>query len=297
MIVIKLLYLFMFSFTMKQLLRKKRSRPEIDLEMSGDNCIITNKHPNGHYCNKEYASYLERTEFIQNKSLIAISPGGFKGFYLLGVSAYLKEHYSLENYIYTGASAGAWNSLFLSLKINHDHFIKDIVIDHQIDLKKMRTPRQIEHFMKRKILSRYSTEDFDLRRVFFGVTSIENFKRTTNIYTDFNDLEDAIDCCIASSHIPLLTGGFSQLYHNKYCFDGGFSKYPYLNSSKPALYITPSIFKKGEEKENFSLLDATTLFSRDKYDFGELYQSGYNDASTNRHYLDTIFTPVKLYKR
>ena len=283
----------MFSFTLKQILRKKRSQPAINLEMSGNNCIITNKHPNGHYCDKEYRSYLDQTEFIQNKSLIAISPGGFKGFYLLGVSSYLKQHYSLENYIYTGASAGAWNSLFLSLKSNHDHFIKDIVVDYQDILKKLRTPMQVEKFMKDKILSRYSTEDFDLRRLFIGVTTIENFQRKTNIYTDFHDLEDAIDCCMASSHIPFLTGGFSQLYHNKYCFDGGFSKYPYLNFSKPALYITPSIFKKEEQKDQFSLLDATTLFSRDKYDFRELYQSGYNDAFKNQQYLNSIFTQVK----
>ena len=60
------------------------------------------------------------------KKVITISPGGFRGFYMLGLCKYLKENYELEDYIFSGASAGAWNSLFLSLKENDDDFINYI---------------------------------------------------------------------------------------------------------------------------------------------------------------------------
>ena len=50
---------------------------------------------------------------IDNKKLIISTPGGLHGFYLMGVSSYLKERYDLSDCIFSGASAGAWNSLFL----------------------------------------------------------------------------------------------------------------------------------------------------------------------------------------
>ena len=55
--------------------------------------------------------------FKDNPSKLIIStPGGLFGFYFMGVSSFLKDNYNLTNYIFSGASAGAWNSLFLSLK-------------------------------------------------------------------------------------------------------------------------------------------------------------------------------------
>ena len=52
------------------------------------------------------------------KKLITITPGGYKGFYTLGICHYIKENYNLENYYFSGASAGSWNALFLSFKSN-----------------------------------------------------------------------------------------------------------------------------------------------------------------------------------
>ena len=53
-----------------------------------------------------------------NKKLIIITPGGLKGFYVLGICSYIKENYNISDYVFSGASAGSWNSLFLSYK--HD---------------------------------------------------------------------------------------------------------------------------------------------------------------------------------
>ena len=48
--------------------------------------------------------------------IISISPGGFKGFYQLGISSYIKDNYYTENILFTGASAGAWVSLMMVYK-------------------------------------------------------------------------------------------------------------------------------------------------------------------------------------
>jgi len=273
-------------------------------EIVDDHRIINNKLQTVYYKNniKQYLD--ENKDFLENKSLIAISPGGYKGFYIMGIAAFIKDNYPSHKFIYSGASAGAWNSLFFTLKRPTETFI-EYVIQDEIKIRNMNTPQEIELYMKNKILEKYTAEDFDLKRLFVGVTTIENYKRVTNIYTDFLDLEDAIQCCMASSHIPFITGGMSVKYKNKYSFDGGFSTYPYLKILKPALYITPSIFqrdfnssqnksssiqteKNDPNKEKFSLRDTTTLFSRKNFDLFELYKRGYNDAQKNKEYLDTF---------
>jgi hypothetical protein len=62
-------------------------------------------------------------------------------------------------------------------------------------------------------------------------------------------LEDAINCCIASSHIPILTGGLTNKYHNMFAFDGGFSSYPYVNRTR-ILHISPSMWSKIDTNRN-----------------------------------------------
>ena len=73
-----------------------------------------------------------------------------------------------------------------------------------------------------------STADYDFERLFIGVLRYEAYSLTTNIYSNFTSLEDAIDCCISSSHIPFITGEFSYMYQGRCVFDGAFSKYPFL---------------------------------------------------------------------
>lgn len=256
-----------------------------------DQCIIDKKLKTT-YCKKDMKQYLEqRVDFFKDKKMIAISPGGYKGFYIFGIVSFIKSHYHLDNFIYSGASAGAWNSLFLTFKNTTDVFIEPILQDVE-KIKNLNTPQDIEYYMKKTMLTNYNTNDFELNRLFVGLTTIQNYNRLTNIYTDFSSLEDAIDCCIASSHIPFITGGMTNKYDDKFTFDGGFSAYPYLKIMKPTLYITPNIFKKNNEvennpsKEKFSLKDTTTLFSRKDYDFIELYTKGYQDAKLNKGFLD-----------
>jgi hypothetical protein len=230
--------------------------------------------------------YMKQNDFIKDKKIISISPGGFKGVYMLGLCVYIKDNFNLDNFIFSGASAGAWNSLMLCCKKDINYFKSDIV-DYSI--KNTNTLFDLEYLMKKKILEYYTTEDFDLKRLFIGVTALNGFYPETKIFSNFNNLEDAINCCIASSHIPLITGGFINKYNNMFTFDGGFSKTPYLNISENALHITPSIWKKEQvvihRNSITDLNEFTTLFSKHKYNFTELYVNGYHDAKKNHDYL------------
>jgi hypothetical protein len=247
-------------------------------------------------CNQRNAiKNIQINDQIKNKKLISISPGGLKGFYMLGVSTFIKEHYSLEDYIFSGASAGAWTALFLTFKGEP----VEMILELTEETKRAVSIFEMEYLMKYKILQKYKDEDFDLQKLFIGVTSLENMKFQTRIYSNFTSVEDALYCCIASSHIPYVTGGLKNIYHNHYSFDGGFSTYPYIQHIRPSLHITPSMWNTNKRKpKNYietimnlstKITDYTTLFSKDKFNYYELFDNGYEDAKKNKEFLDTIF--------
>lgn len=232
------------------------------------------------------------------KKVITISPGGFRGFYMLGLCKYLKENYELEGYIFSGASAGAWNSLFLSLKENDDDFINYIF---DIDYTNVKSLQLIEENVKKAVLNNYKTEDFKLNKVYVGTTVWKRFRFRTVIYNDFSDLEDAINCCIGSSHIPFVTGNLFYKYRNLLTFDGGFSKYPYVDGKYADVHITPSYWEdrkknKLSQPANLNIKDYTTLFSKKEHDLKIMYLQGYEDAKNNRHVLDSLFLRKKNEK-
>ena len=233
-------------------------------------------------------NWCEQFQF-QNKKMISISPGGFKGFYMWGISSYIKENYDLSNYIFSGASAGAWNSLFMCYKGNATFFLEKLFeIEKDIQRKDI-TLLNIELVMKDKIMSFTKDEDYDLNKLFIGASTFDGYHFNVNIFSDFVNLEDAIDCCISSSHIPFITGGFLKKYHNMYVFDGGFTKHPYMKLLKTDLHITPDLWNKKNNKFSLSIEDYTTLFSKNKFNIRNLYQEGYDDSHKNKEILDKIF--------
>jgi len=221
------------------------------------------------------------------KKILSISPGGYKGFYVFGICKYIKETYDLSDYVFSGASAGAWNSLVLCSKYNIDD-VQNKILDPS--LMQLRSANQLELTLKNRILKNYRTEDFELDRLFIGVTTLEKYKSNTVIYNGFENLEDAINCCIASSHIPFLTGGLTNVYRKTFSFDGGFSRYPYLNTTVPILHIHPNLLNHfSQNKSLFNISDYTTMFSKNNFPFETMIENGYLDAMRNKQYLDSIF--------
>lgn len=215
-------------------------------------------------------------------NMITISPGGIYGFYTLGTCSYIRNNYNVSDYIFSGASAGSWNSLYMVLK-NDKQFSK-LIFDIETD--NISSIFELEYTLKNRILESYKTSDFDLMRLFIGVTVLKGKKLKTSIYCDFEDLKDAIDCCIASSHIPFVTGGALKKYKDILSFDGGFSKYPYIRNVEPILHISPSIW--GNNK-NINCYESYLFnFKQQRHMIGELYENGYNDALKNKDVLDSI---------
>ena len=240
-------------------------------------------------------------EILEHKpeaKVIVSTPGGLFGYYFMGVSSFIKEHYDLSEYVFTGASAGAWNSLFLSLNGDNKALVDELL---ETDIKNIKSILKLEQKLKKTILDNYSDDAFYLEKLYLGVSVLDGTKFKLCVYNDFTSLEDALDCCIASSHIPFVTGGPFNIYRNKLSFDGGFYNYPYLNVSTPSLIIAPDIWKKkndtdDEEESNVTVincsLDTIINLSKINANITDLFYAGYNDSMKNKAYLDKIFNPI-----
>ena len=213
----------------------------------------------------------------ERKKLITISPGGIQGFYLAGICSYLKENFVLDDYIFSGASAGAWNALACTYKGNMTTLYKRLLDSTTLQTSQTNSLFILEKTLKKKILEHYKTTDFDLERLSIGITVFEKCKPTLLIASQFTDLEDALDACIASSHIPFITGGLFNRYRGKITMDGGFSKDPYLYYPSN-LHITPSMFLPGKKKHIVLSTLLGLLPGSKKVNYKELMEQGYNDA-------------------
>ena len=76
----------------------------------------------------------------------------------MGTCVYIKEQYNLDNYIFTGASAGAWNGLLMTYKNNpHEFSIK--ILDSMRENNKLKTMYETQLYLKEEILKSFSIAD------------------------------------------------------------------------------------------------------------------------------------------
>ncbi len=235
---------------------------------------------------KKVENNLDIKVLMVKSKLILVSPGGLKGFYSFGILNYLRNNYQMNQYIYSGASAGAWNCLLMCC--NKDRFYVNNFVESLFEpIEKSKSIGEIQNIFKTKLLDNFSSSDFDFSRLYIGVTSLEDKNISTDVYTKFTDLSDAIDCCIASSHVPLVTGGLVNKYRGKFSFDGGFSNYPYLKipNKKPLVHIRPGMWEKNTKHKVYELVEIVEGFSLEKNNMEQLYRKGFSDAEKNISYF------------
>ena len=228
--------------------------------------------------------------YYYNKKLIILTPGGLYGFYTLGVSSYIKDNYNLTDCVFSGSSAGSWNSLFLSYQ--GDQNITQNMLQLISHVQNQSSIYNIQTSMKCFLLCNFNTSDFDLTKSSVGVTTFTGiFSFKLILYTHFYDLEDFINCCMASSHIPFISGKLLFRYKKRLSFDGGFSKFPYQKYPIPSLVISPDMWNSSYTNSS-GPLGSLTLSKNKPINFTELFIQGYNDTKNHKYILDTIFTPL-----
>jgi len=218
---------------------------------------------------------------ILDKKILHITPAGLYGFYDVALCEFIKNRYNLDNHIFNGASAGAWNGLFMVYKYNNTNLLNTIL--NNFKQKNTKSIKSVQLELKNLLLTNTATEDFEFDKLFITVSVWENYKLNNYVYTDFESLESAIDCCIASSNIPLLTGDIIYKYKGKISLDGGFLSKSHIIVKEPDFIITNSLF--GRKRFFTSLFDL-------KKNILDLYVEGLDDCVNN---VDTLDKNFKLY--
>lgn len=221
-----------------------------------------------------YLLFLFGLLYSDANRVISIRAGGLKGFYMFGICKYIKENHNLDNVSMFGASAGAWNSLFLSEKLNNEKLYNYLT---NIRVNNFKNMYEIELLLKRFILNNYKDEDFDLNKLNICVAVLKGCRIKRKTFTNFVTLEDTLDCCLASSHIPYITNrSATYTYKNNNCVDGGFFRDPHNKFIKPDLLIYPDMW------DNQIINEFTNI---NNLDINNLIFNGYRDAYINREEL------------
>lgn len=227
----------------------------------------------------KFSNTMDFVKFTSDKKLIIISPGGLAGFYMLGVITYIKENYDTHDIQILGASAGAWNTLPMLYKGCITDLVDDI-LQHYND-KDITSLYQLQCGLKDLIIRNYQDDDFDLQRANFATTSVTKSGFEQVILTDITTLEQALDCCFASSHIPFITGKVIHKINNKNLFDGGFISFP-PKELEHCLNISPNMWKSKMTESLQESLNINNILKFEKY-----YSIGYHDSKNNKLILDT----------
>ena len=205
-----------------------------------------------------------------------ISPGGLRGFYTHGVCKFIKDNYGLSNYTFHGASAGAWNSLYMSVQPEKTEKFEKLIVS---SVKKKTNEKYnlytIQQKMRSQILRYFTIQDFNLDKMVIQTYEWNLLRLEKKNYQFFDNLDDTIKCCMASSHIPLLSGRVLYKYRGKFCIDGGI--YGFIEQKDTNdIVLYPEMF-------NFDFTDKDKPHNFDAY---YLANCGYNDAKNNRELLD-----------
>ena len=134
---------------------------------------------------------------------------------------------------------------------------------------------EIQQKLKLNILNTFNENDFNLDSLNVCTTEYNKFKFKI-FFSKFDNLNDAIDCCIASSHLPIFSNGkLFYKYKDKLYVDGGFFKYPTPLGIKSDLIISPNMWNN---KEIYNYNNINNL------NIEKLIECGYNDAEKNLNF-------------
>tara|TARA_B110000261_G_C13018219_1_gene330983 strand:- start:540 stop:1091 length:552 start_codon:yes stop_codon:yes gene_type:complete len=177
-----------------------------------------------------------------------------------------------------GFSAGSITILFMSLpNIILGEYLREI-FKHDITSNIALLANNIFTQMKNTI----NYNELDLTNKCIGLTTSSY---TLDVHRSFISVNDLVNCCQASSFIPMITKRVPLYYYNgNIYFDGALSYWKLRNSCKKGcLIITYHMFGR------YQGLVSTGLTYNKNMSIYNMYILGYHDAINNKDYLDTFF--------
>lgn len=227
---------------------------------------------------------------------IYIGSGGNTGIYMVGVMGYIKKHFDIDNYRYTGSSAGSWITVISKYENNLTDFdtIWKEFINKDIKYKAcIRKYKNIPDMIKGNILSKYGNVKIK-RDIGIYVSKItDKNKYIKKLSYDYNNLEELLELCHCSSYIPIISGtNITRKYKNNNYIDAIFTlkneKEDIITNKKNTIIITKHIWNR-----SFTIKD---YIQCDYSSYKTLYNYGWNDTKKNHNKLLQIFPFIKPKK-
>jgi hypothetical protein len=215
---------------------------------------------------------------VDLKPDILLSPGGYNGFYQLGICHYIKNNFDIQNKKILGFSAGSWAGLFLCLNKEHTNdCIKNIFsqINKYCPLPKL-------PIIFKKAIVKYKYDDFNISNLNIGLTNLAT--RNVYIHNEFLTINDCINSCIGSSFVPYITyKDILYFYKNKCVIDGAIYYKNYIKhiDKNKTLLINTKIFRPNYNKKSIPYMG----LKKPRRTLYDLYLLGYNNARNNHEYL------------
>ena len=215
---------------------------------------------------------------------ISLHPAGINGFYTLGIVSYLLDNYDTKKFKFIGASSGSWNSLICTYKYNHTKMIEKLLAQNFFDNPK--AIYNIQEGMYNHFLDNYQTNDFRLDKLHISLSEFKKNKLNSIVINNFSSLNEALTCCISSSHIPFLTSNkLINNYNGLIVFDGGFTLFPPTEINN---YFTISSMTFDYSEINSAICGILSKNVSKKI-IKDLYCRGYEDSKNNKDKLDRYF--------
>jgi hypothetical protein len=220
---------------------------------------------------------------------IYIGTGGNTGAYMVGVMGYIKKHFNIEKYKYTGSSAGSWITIMSKYEKNltdFDTIWKDFInkdIKFKASLCKY---KYIPYIIKGNILTKYGNMKIK-KDIGIYVSKIDDKKNMKKVLSyDYNNLEELLELCHCSSYIPIISGKeMSIKYKNNNYIDAIFTlkneKEDIITNKKNTLIITKHIWNR-----SFTIKDYIYC---DYNNYKKLYEYGWNDTKQNHNKIVEMF--------
>lgn len=219
---------------------------------------------------------------------IAISPGGFLGIYMLGTMAYMKRTYDLDHCRIGGTSAGALVSLYALSTASDEELVERVFLPAFKNMQHLRWPNVLK-VVETSVHPMMHTVEYE--RGFVTLTHLDRKyppRFHGELRTSFADVDDYLQCTLASAHVPFLCGGVTSPYEDGRYMDGAITLdariFDNTWQSTHTIHVSPQMWGR-----RFTLYDSVKIGRTRAL---RLFHEGYMDAAKHGRSLPLKKRPI-----
>ena len=130
--------------------------------------------------------------------------------YTIGSLGYIKKNVNIDNYELIGTSGGTWCAalyLFENDLSNHDKIWDIFFKNKKSEINAFKNLDIFANLSRQNFKKRYKLQNHKIQNININVLDVTNVLKIKNIkISKFNDIDDLINLCYASSYIPFICG-------------------------------------------------------------------------------------------